>query len=352
MKRSSIGKFRFQIGIPPVFAMMLALGLLAAPFPSDGQQIAKVYRIGWLGFDPAPTNATPHNCPINGNPRWQAWVAGLRERGYIEGQNLVIECRWTGGRPERATPLATELVNLKVDLILANGTASVLATKQATSAIPIVMVGVLSPVERGLVASLARPGGNVTGLTNSAGPEIAGKHLQLLKEAAPKISHVAVLTYRANPMEPPYGGMGEMQAAAQALGVTLHAIEVEGPDGFDRAFAMVAKARVDALLVGQHPFFLNASRIVDFAAKYRLPAMYPFKEVVEAGGLMAYETDQIHIFQRLGVFVDKIFKGAKPGDLPVEQPTKFDLIINLKTAKALGITIPKDILLRADEVIQ
>ena len=149
MKRLSIADFRFPIGPPAVISMVLALGLFAAPLPSDGQQIAKVYRIGWLGFDPAPTNATPHNCPINGNPRWQAWVEGLRERGYIEGQNLVIECRWTGGRPERATPLATELVNLKVDLILANGTASVLATKQATSAIPIVMVGVLSPWSAG-----------------------------------------------------------------------------------------------------------------------------------------------------------------------------------------------------------
>jgi putative ABC transport system substrate-binding protein len=214
------------------------------------------------------------------------------------------------------------------------------------------MVGVLSPVERGLVASLARPGGNVTGLTNSAGPEIAGKYLQLLKEAVPRISRVAVLTYRANPMEPPYSFMGELQAAAQALGVTLHSIEVEGPDGFDHAFAMVAKVRAEALLVRPHPFFLDASRIVDFAAKYRLPAMYPFKEAVEAGGLMAYETDQPDIFQRLGVYVDKIFKGAKPGELPVEQPTKFDLIINLKTAKALGITIPKDVLLRADEVIE
>jgi len=352
MKRLSIADFRFPIGTPAVIAMVLALGLLAAPLPADGQQPAKVYRIGWLGFDPAPTNATPHKCPINGNSRWQAWVEGLRERGYVEGQNLIIECRWTEGRPERAAPLAIELVSLKVDLILANGSASVLATKQATSAIPIVMVGVLSPVERGLVASLARPGGNVTGLTNSAGPQIAGKYLQLLKEAVPGISRVATLAYRANPMEPPYRFTDELHAAAQALGVTLHSIEVEGPDGLDHAFAMVAKAQADALLVRPHPFFLDARRIVDFAAKHRLPAMYPFKEAVEAGGLMAYETDQPDIFQRLGVYVDKIFKGAKPGDLPVEQPTKFDLIINLNTAKALGITIPKDVLLRADEVIQ
>jgi putative ABC transport system substrate-binding protein len=207
-------------------------------------------------------------------------------------------------------------------------------------------------VERGLVASLARPGGNVTGLTNSAGPQIAGKYLQLLKEAVPGISRVAILTYRASPLEPPYSFMGETQAAAQALGMTLHSFEVEGPDGFNQAFAMVTKARVDALLVRPHPFFLDASRIVEFAARSRLPAMYPFKEAVEAGGFMAYETDQPDIFQRLGAYVDKIFKGAKPGDLPVEQPTKFDLIINLKTAKALGITIPPSLLVRADEVIQ
>jgi putative ABC transport system substrate-binding protein len=331
---------------------VFALGLLAAPLPLDGQGSAKVYRIGWLGFDPAPTKTTPNNCPIRGNPRWQAWVEGLHERGYVEGQNLVIECRWTEGQPERATALAAELVSLKVDLILANGTASVLASKQATRAIPVVMVGVLSPVERGLVASLARPGGNVTGLTNSAGPQIAGKYLQLLKEAAPKISRVAILTYRASPLEPPYTFTEETHAAAQALGVTLHSFEVDGPDGLDHALATVTSARAEALLVRPHPFFLDAGRIVDFAARNRLPAMYPFKEAVEAGGLMAYETDQPDVFRRLGVYVDKILKGAKPGDLPVEQPTKFDLIINLKTAKALGITIPQTLLLRADEVIE
>lgn len=161
-------------------SVTLALALLVAPFPSDGEQAGKVYRIGWLGFDPAPTNTTPQNCPIQGTPDWHAFVAGLRERGYIQSQNLVIECRWTGGRPERAPALAAELVSLKVDLIVANGTASVRATKQASNAIPIVMVGVIDPVGRGLVASLARPGGNVTGLTSSAGPEVAGKYLQLL----------------------------------------------------------------------------------------------------------------------------------------------------------------------------
>jgi putative tryptophan/tyrosine transport system substrate-binding protein len=332
--------------------MMFAVCLLAASLPSEGQPPAKVYRIGWLGFDLAPTNPTPQNCPRKGNPRWQAWVDGLREHGYSEGQNLVIVCRWTEARPERAGPLADELVSLKVDLILANGSAAVLASKRATSTIPIVMVGVLSPVERGLVASLARPGGNVTGLTNSAGPQIAGKYLQLLKEAVPGTSRVAVLHYRANPHEPPYTFGGELQATAAALGVVLQSFQVDGPEGLDHTLAMVAGAQPEALLVNPHPFFLDARRIVDFTATNRLPAMYPFKEIVEAGGLMSYETDQSNIFRRLGTYVDKIFKGAAPGDLPVEQPTKFDLTINLKTAKALGLAVPQSLLLRADEVIQ
>ena len=335
-----------------MFATIVAACLLTASLPSEGQSPAKVYRVGWLGFDLAPTNPTPHNCPRMGNPRWQAWVDGLREHGYVGGQNLVIECRWTEAQPERAAALADELVSLGVDLIVANGSASVLASKRATSTIPIVMVGVLGPVERGLVASLARPGGNVTGLTNSAGPQIAGKYLQLLKEAVPGTSRVAILHYRANPVEPPYTFGSELQAAAQALGVVLQPFQVDGPEGLDHTLAMVTQARPDALLVNPHPYFLDARRIVDFAAANRLPAMYPFKEIVEAGGLMAYETDQSNIFRRLGTYVDKVFKGAAPGGLPVEQPTKFDLTINLKTAKALGLTIPQSLLVRADEVIQ
>lgn len=352
MKRWSMGGAGSWSRVAATLAAAFALGLAAAAAPSGGQQPSRVYRIGWLGFDQAPASANLQQCPIEGNARWNAWVEGLRERGYVQGRNLVIECRWTQGRPERATALAAELVNLKVDLILANGTASVLASKQATATIPIVMVGVLSPEERGLVASLARPGGNVTGLTNSAGPQIAGKYLQLLKEAVPGISRVAILSYRSGPLEPPYSFTEETQAAAQALGVTLHSFDVEGPGGLDHALAMAARARVEALLVRPHPFFLDAGRIVDFAARNRLPAMYPFREAVEAGGLMAYETDQRDIFRRLGAYVDKIFKGAKPGDLPVEQPTRFDLIINMKTARALGIEIPKPLLLRANELIE
>jgi putative ABC transport system substrate-binding protein len=243
-------------------------------------------------------------------------------------------------------------VSLKVDLLVANGTASVRAAKQATSAIPIVMVGVIDPVGRGLVASLAHPGGNVTGLTSSAGSEIAGKYLQLLKDAVPKVSRVAVLLNRANPLEPRSAYLSETQAAARALDVSLQFYEVQDPEEFGSAFTAMTKARAEALLVLPHPLFLNARRIIDLAAKSRLPTMYPFKEAVEVGGLMGYEANQPDIHRRLGPYVDKILNGAKPGDLPVEQPSKFELVINLKTAKALGLTIPQSLLSRADEVIQ
>ncbi len=340
-------------------SVILALVLLAAPVPSHGQQSAKVYRIGWLGFDQAPRNTTPQNCPTAGTPNWpawpnwQGWIEGLQKHGYIPGQNLVIECRWTEGRPERAPALAAELVSLKVDLIVANGTASVQATKQASSTIPIVMVGVIDPVGRGLVASLARPGGNVTGLTDSAGPEIAGKYLQLLKEAVPRVSRVAVLRRRPDPLEPPSAYVGEAQAAARALNLTLQPYEVQDPEEFAGAFAAMTRARAEALLVLPHPFWaVHATRIIDLAAQSRLPVMYPFRVIVEAGGLMSYEANRPDVRRRLGSYVDKILKGAKPGDLPVELPTKFELVINLKTAKALGLTIPPAILMRADEVIQ
>jgi putative ABC transport system substrate-binding protein len=277
----------------------------------------------------------------------------LRERGYIPGQDLVIECRWTAGRQERAPALAAELVSLKVDLIVANGTASVRATQQASSTIPIVMVGVIDPVGRGLVASLAHPGGNVTGLTDSAGPSIAGKYLQLLKETAPKVSRVAVLLNRASPLEPRSAYLSETQAASRALDVTLHTYEVGGPEGFEGAFAAMTKARAEALYVVPDPFIHDrASRIVDLAAQSRLPAMYPYREAVQAGGLISYDVNLPDNFRRLGVYVDKILKGAKPADLPVEQPTKFELVINLKTAKALRLTLPQSLLSRADEVIQ
>jgi putative ABC transport system substrate-binding protein len=351
MKRLSIADFRLWSRASAV-STMLALSLFAAPLPSDGQQPAKVYRIGYLsGNTLAPSDRTAQGCPIKGNPFWQALVEGLREREYVQGQNLVIECRYTEGREERALGLATELVSLKVDLLVVFSTANVRAAKQATSTIPIVMVGVLDPVGRGLVASLARPGGNVTGLAGDAGKEIAGKYLQFLKEAVPAASRVAVLAYLVDVPENLFTPV--LEAAARALNVTLQYYELREPEKLDGAFAAMTKARTEALLVLPHPFMsTHARRIVDLAAQSRLPAMYPHREMVEPGGLLTYDLDGPAIWRRIGIYVDKIFKGAKPGDLPVEQPTKFYLTINLKTAKALGLVVPQSLLLRADEVIQ
>ena len=337
-----------------LLSMALALALLAAPLPSEGQQSAKVFRIGWLGDDLNPTseNKTPQNCPIKGFPNWQTAVEGLRERGYIQGQNLIIECRWTEGRPERAPALAVELVSLKVDLLVAVTTANVRAAKQATSALPIVMLGVINPVGQGLVASLARPGGNVTGLTDDAGTQIVGKYLQLLKEVVPQVSRVAELGYLRDPPEPPVFA-ADMEAAAKALNVTLQLYRVNEPEKLEGAFAAMTKARTEALLVLPAPFmWSHARRIVELAAQRRLPAVYPGKVHVKAGGLMAYDVNRPDIMRRIGFYADKIFKGTKPGDIPVEQPTKFDLSINLKTAKALGLTIPQSLIMQADEVIQ
>jgi putative ABC transport system substrate-binding protein len=289
---------------------------------------------------------------MTGSRNWQAWVAGLRDRGYIPGQDLVIECRWDGGRYERAPTLAAELVSLKVDLIVATSYPRVRAAKEATSTIPIVMVYVAEPVASGLVASLAQPGGNVTGVSYTAGPEIAGKHLQLLKEAVPKLSRVAVLLEPANPATAAF--LREAQAAARALGLTLQSYGVRDPKEFEGAFAAMTRARADGLLVqAPHPVvFAHPRRIAELAALSRLPAVYPYRDLVEAGGLMAYEANPPAMFRRAATYVDKILKGAKPGDLPVEQPTKFELFINLKTAKVLGLTIPQSLLSRADEVIQ
>ncbi len=321
----------------------LAMATAAAPLTAEAQQPAKLYRIGWLGGVP-PT--TPEYDRL-----WGAFKEGFRERGYIEGQNFVLERRWTGGQLERSPSLAAELVSLKVDLIVAVGNQRARAAKQATSAIPIVIVYVLNPVEDGLVASLARPGDNVTGVTMGAGLEIVGKHLELLKETVPRLSRVAVLFNPVAALKAAY--LRETQAAAQALGVTLQFYEVGDPNEFDGAFAAMTKARAGALLVLPHPFlYVHARRIADLAAKSRLPAVYPFRESVEAGGLMAYAANAPDMFRRAAIYVDKILKGAKPADLPVEQPTKFELVINLKTAKALGLTIPQSVLIRADEVIQ
>jgi ABC-type uncharacterized transport system substrate-binding protein len=337
-----------------VLSAILALALLAIPLPSPGQQPASVYRIGWLVGGRSPKDATPQNCPRKGGPVWQPWVQAMRERGYTPGQNLLVECRWTEGRDERAPALAAELVKLKVDLIVAANTNQVRAAKQATSTIPIVMRSVIDPVRRGLVGSLAHPGGNVTGLTDDAGMEILGRYLQLLMQAVPAASRFASLHAPASSSgdSAPTDWQSVLETEARALGVTLQSYHLRGPEELEGAFAAMTEARAEALLVVPSPFFVvHRQRIVALAAQHRLPAMYPDRGDVEAGGLMAYAVDERETAGRLAAYVDRILQGAKPGDLPVEQPSKFTLILNLTTAKVLGLTIPPTILIQAEEVI-
>jgi putative ABC transport system substrate-binding protein len=338
-----MSKLQFRNGSAAIWIAALTFGLLLAPLAAEAQQPGKVYRIGILGNAPP---AIPGVASL-----WKAFAEGLRERGYVEGKNLVIERRWTEGRIERFPSLAAELVSLKVDLIVAVGAPAALAVKQATRLIPIVMVNVLSPVESGLVSSLAWPGGNVTGVASGAGLEMAGKHLELLKEAVPQVSRVAVLSSPAYLLDA--GLERETQRAAVPLALLLQFYEVQDPHELESAFTAMAKLQVNGLLVLPTPFAnIHARRIVELAAKNRLPAVYPFREFVEAGGFMAYSANSPDMFRRAATYVDKILKGAKPADLPVEQPTNFELVVNLKTAKALGLTIPPSVLIRADEVIQ
>ena len=329
-----------------VLAVALAFSVLLAPLAADAQQAAgKVYRIGFLSVLGAPTPSTPAGV-------LEAFRQGLRELGWVEGQNIVIDYRFAEGRFDRLPDLAAELVRLKVDIIVAVATQGVAAAKNATETIPIVMIsGSADPVGLGFIASLARPGGNVTGLSYSVGPEILGKGLELLMEIVPKVRRVAILSNPASPVQPLF--IREVKVAARSLGVQLQLLEARGPNEFDGAFAAMAKERVGALLVvADSIFILHRTRLADLAARSRLPAAYGGRENVEAGGLMSYGPSVRDLFRRAATFVDKILKGAKPADLPVEQPTKFELVINLKTAKALGLTIPPSVLIRADEVIQ
>jgi putative tryptophan/tyrosine transport system substrate-binding protein len=315
--------------------------LLALSFPAGAQQAKKIPRIGFLASVSASSDTD----------RIEAFRQGLRELGYVEGQNVTIEYRWADGRFEQLPDLAAELVRLKVDVIVAVVTQASLAAKKATGTIPIVMVGVSDPVGSGLVASLARPGTNITG-TSSMTAEIIGKLLELLKETLPKISRVAALWNPANSVFQALQ-LRETEVAARALGVQLQILEARGPDEIDRAFAAMVKERTKALLILGDPVFTShRKRIADLAAKYRVPAVSGTREYVEAGGLMAYGPSFPDMHRRAATYVDKILKGTKPADLPVEQPKKFEFIINLKAAKQIRLTIPPNVLARADKVIR
>jgi len=318
----------------------LALGLLLVPIPATAQQPGKVYRIGvMLGSSVSATA-----------PYVDAFRQGLRELGWVEGKNFALEIRAAEGKYERFPAFAAELVRLKVDVIAAAVRLAAEAAQNATRTIPIVMVVVSDPVGSGLVGSLARPGGNITGLSMLA-VELSAKRLEILKEAIPQISRVAVLR---NPASTDHSlVVKEVERAARLLGIQLQILQSRGPEEFEGAFSAMTRGGAEALLVpADSMFFLHRTRLADLAAKSRLPTMYALTEHAEAGGLMAYAASLRHNYYRAATYVDKILKGAKPADLPVEQPTKFELVINLKTARALGLTIPPSVLIRADRVIE
>jgi putative tryptophan/tyrosine transport system substrate-binding protein len=309
--------------------------------PLPGQQPAKVPRIGFLGTGPREGRAF----------MIEALLQGLHEHGYVEGQNLLIEYRFSDDRNERLPELAAELVDLKVDLIVASGSPASFAAKQATDTIPIVMGSLAAnPVETGLIVSLARPGGNVTGIAEM-GSQLSGKWLELLKETVPGLARVAVFW---NPPNPAYGPiLRELEAAAPTLALELLRLEVLVPDDFERAFEAATRQRAGALIAPGDPLFTNRAKMVtDLALKYRLPTLWNERELAEAGGLLSLGVNLVDSYRRAATHVDKILKGAKPADLPMEQPTKFDLAINLKTAQALGLTIPQSVLIQASEIIQ
>jgi putative tryptophan/tyrosine transport system substrate-binding protein len=315
-------------------------GLLAAPLAVEAQQAGKVARIGYLANHVASSPHLP-----------EAFRQGLRDLGYVEGRNVVIEYRDAEGKLERLRALAAELVALKVDVMVSSAYPGTLAAKNATNTIPIIMVGVADPVRMGLIASLVRPGGNITGLTLLAGTEIVGKHLELLKAAVPNLSRVAVLWNPANPMH--VLRLREVEVAGRSLRVQLQILKAQGPEEFDSAFAAMTRERAGALyVVGDPMLSQHRRRLAELAAKSRLPAVYELKDHAEAGGLVAYGPSLLDMYRRAATYVDKILKGANPADLPVEQPTKFELVINLKTAKALGLIIPQSLLLQADQVIE
>ena len=325
---------------PELFATVLALTMCGTV--AVAQQAKKVPRMGYLStFDLVTESARAEGVRL-----------ALRKLGYREGENIVIDYRFAEQKLERLPELAADLMRLNVSIILATGDASIRAAKNATKTIPIVMTGTgADPVQEGLIESLARPGGNLTGITNLS-TELGGKRLELLKEAVPTLTRVGVIYDAANPSSV-REVKEELRVAARALGLTVQPWEVRAADGFEKVFSALGKQRPDGLYLLTGPLmFTNAKRVASFALKSRLPSIYGRKEAVHAGGFMSYGADTANSYRRVAYFVDKILKGAKPADLPVEQPTKFELVINLKIAKALGLTVPPSLLGRADEVIQ
>jgi putative ABC transport system substrate-binding protein len=319
----------------------LALGLLVAPLAAEGHQAGKLYRIGHLMLLPRELLT----------PFIDALETGLRDLGYVEGRNVLIEHRSAEGRAERLPDVAAELVRLGVDVIVAGVNPGIAAAQHATTTIPIVMVYGADPVGRGFIASLQRPGGNITGGTIDVGAEMYGKNLALLREAAPGASRVAFLWNPAFPGIAPY--VKTMEHATRQSGVRFQSVKVEAPREFESAFAAMAEERAEALVVFGDPLtFAHRGPLTELAARYRLPAIYPYREFADAGGLMSYGPNLPAFWRRAASYVDKILNGAKPAELPVEQPMKFELVINLKTAQALGLTIPPTLLFQADELIR
>ena len=319
-------------------AAALALGLLAAPLAADAQPPRKHFRIGFL--EPGAVRPLP----------WQAFRERLRELGYVEGQTVAFEVRWADGHLDRLHQLAAELVRLKVDVVVTAGSPAARAAKNATTSIPIVMATGGDPVGLGLVATLARPGGNVTGLTTLS-RELSGKRLEMIKEALPRVARMGLLWHRTSDIDALT--KRETEEAAQTLGMPLKAHGVDGPADFERALSAIVADRAGAVLVATSPMFFGHRRqLAELALKHRLPTIFAFREYADAGGLMAYGPSYTELYQRAAGYVDRVLKGARPADLPVEQPTKFELTINLKTLKALGLTIPPAVLARADEIIR
>jgi putative tryptophan/tyrosine transport system substrate-binding protein len=330
-----------KAAVPSIF---VAVVLLAVGVIVEAQQPAKVPRIGYLTGTSAPTTTTPD---LNAD----AFRQGLRDLGYIEGKNIQVEYRYREGKPDRGPSLVTELLQLKIDVIVSPDGAGILAAKQATKTIPIVIVTNQDPIAAGYIDSLARPGGNITGLTRFT-RELSGKRLELLKEVIPTISRVRVFL----DVDSSYAGdaFKDYTAAARALKIQLQSLEVRGPKpNFEGAFQAAAKERVSALITARHGLLIiNRKQIADLAIKNRLPSMSEGSDFVESGALASYASDDVANFKRAAVYVDKILKGTKPADLPVEQPTKFELVINLKTAKQIGLTVPPEVLARANRLIK